>query len=58
MATIKEVYNVLKQKQKNGENIGMFGESYIKMVEDQDKQKKTTKEVDVSFVKNKNEKDS
>lgn len=58
MATIKEVYKELKEMQKRGENIGMFGESYIKMVENQDKQKNTTKEVDVSFVKNKNEKDS
>jgi len=58
MATIKEVYKESKEMQKRGENIGMFGESYIKMVENQDKQKNTTKEVDVSFVKNKNEKDS
>ena len=33
MATIKEVYALLKQKQKNGEDIGMFGESFIEMCE-------------------------
>jgi len=56
MATLKEVYDLLKEKQKNGENIGMFGESYIDMIENEDKKEdKTTKEVDVSFVKNKDE---
>ena len=33
MATIKELYKLLKQKQKNGEDIGMFGESFIEMYE-------------------------
>ena len=56
MATVKGLYDLLKEKQKNGENIGMFGESYIDMIENEDKKEdKTTKEVDVSFVKNKDE---
>ena len=55
MATIEEVYKVLKEKQRKGENIGMFGQSYIEMFENKDKEQPTTKEVDVSFVKNKNE---
>ena len=54
MATIKGVYEVLKQKQKNGEDIGMFGESFIEMYE-KDQEPSTTKEVHVTFVKNKKE---
>ena len=52
MATIKEVYEVLKQKQKNGEDIGIFGESFIEMYE-KDQEPSTTKEISVSFIKNK-----
>ena len=52
MATIKEVYQLLKQKQKNGENIGMFGESFIEMCE-KDEEPSTTKEISVSLIKNK-----
>ena len=51
MATIKEVYEALKQKQKNGENIGMFGESFIEMFEKEEQS--TTKEISVSFIKKK-----
>ena len=51
MATLKEVYDLLKQKQKDGEDIGMFGESYLKMIEVES----NTKEVHVSFVKNKDQ---
>ena len=54
MATIKGVYEVLKQKQKNGEDIGMFGESFIEMYE-KDQEPSTTKEISVSFIKNKDE---
>ena len=52
MSTIKEVYKLLKLKKENGENIGMFGESYIEMYE-KDKEPSTTKEISVSFIKNK-----
>ena len=54
MATIKGVYEVLKQKQKNGEDIGMFGESFIEIYE-KDKEPPTTKEVSVSMIKNKSQ---
>ena len=50
MATIKEVYALLKQKQKNGEDIGMFGESFIEMCE-KDEEPSTTKEISISFIK-------
>ena len=51
MATIKEVYALLKQKQKNGEDIGMFGESFIEMFEKEEQS--TTKEISLSFIKKK-----
>ena len=54
MATIKGVYEVLKQKQKNGEDIGMFGESFIEMYE-KDAEPSTTKEISVSLIKNKSQ---
>jgi len=51
MATLKEVYDLLKQKQKDGEDIGMFGESYLRMIEVE--RSSNTKEVHVSFVEKK-----
>ena len=51
MATIKKVYELLKQKQKNGEDIGMFGESFIEMFEKEEQS--TTKEISLSFIKKK-----
>jgi hypothetical protein len=54
MATIKEVYKLLKQKQNNGERIGMFGESFIEMYE-KDEEQPRTKEITVTFIKNKSE---
>ena len=51
MATLKEVYEFLKQKQKEGEDIGMFGESYLIMIEVES----NVKEVHVTFVKNKDQ---
>ena len=51
MATLKEVYDLLKQKQKDGENIGMFGESYLRMIEVE--RSSNTKEVHVTFVEKK-----
>ena len=53
MATIKEVYLLLKEKQKRGEKIGMFSESLIEEYERQDKENCTTKEVHLSFIKKK-----
>jgi hypothetical protein len=53
MATLKEVYDLLKQKQKDGEDIGMFGESYLRMIEVE--RSSNTKEVHVTFIKNKDQ---
>ena len=50
MAKILEVYKLLKLKKENGENIGMFGESFIEMCEKDDKPS-TTKEISISFIK-------
>ena len=50
MATIKEVYKLLKIKKENGENIGIFGESYIEMYEKSEEPSRT-KEISVSLVK-------
>ena len=55
MATIEGVYKLLKEKQRKGESIGIFGQSYIDMFENKDKEQAKKKEVDVSFVKNKDE---
>ena len=52
MATIKEVYELLKKKQAAGEKIGMFGESLVEEYEKEDKNQ-TTKEVSVTFIKKK-----
>jgi|TARA_E500000081_G_scaffold16533_1_gene20079 hypothetical protein len=52
MATIKEVYELLKKKQAAGEKIGMFGESLVEEYEKEDKDQ-TTKEVSVTFIKKK-----
>ena len=52
MATIKEVYKLLKKKQAAGEKIGMFGESLVEEYEKEDKDQ-TTKEVSVTFIKKK-----
>jgi len=48
MATLKEVYDLLKQKQKEGEDIGMFGQSYIEI-----ERSSNTKEIHVSYVEKK-----
>ena len=54
MATIKEVYDLLKEKQAAGEKIGMFAESLIEAFEN-DQEPSNTKEVHVSFIKYKKE---
>ena len=51
-ATIKGVYEELKKMKRKGVDIGMFGESFIEMYEN-DQEPSTTKEVHVTFVKNK-----
>ena len=52
MATVKEVYELLKKKQAAGEKIGMFAESLIEAFENE-QETSTTKEVHVSFIRNK-----
>ena len=52
MATVRAVYELLKNKKAAGENIGMFGESLIEFFEKEEKPS-TTKEIHVSFIKNK-----
>ena len=54
MATIKEVYDLIKEKQNKGEKIGMLQQAIVDAIENENTEK-TRKEVDVSFVKNKNE---
>ena len=54
MATIKGVYEELKKMKKKGEDIGMFGESFIEMYE-KDQEPSTTQEISVSLIKNKDE---
>jgi hypothetical protein len=54
MATIKEVYDLIKEKQNKGEKIGMLQQAIVDAIENENTEK-TTKEVDVSFVKNKDE---
>ncbi len=56
MATIKSVYELLKKKKASGEKIGILGESFIEAFEEE-KEISNTKEVHVSFIKNKDKKD-
>ena len=52
MATIKEVYELLKKKKASGEKIGILGQSFIEMFEEE-KEILKTKEVHVSFINHK-----
>ena len=52
MATIKEVYELLKKKKASGEKIGILGQSFIEMFE-KEKEILNTNEVHVSFIKHK-----
>ena len=54
MATVKEVYELLKKKKAAGDKIGMFAESLIEAFENE-QEPSTTKEVHVSFIKYKKE---
>ena len=51
MATVKELYDLIKQKQRNGEKIGILQQSIIDAYEAEVPQ--TTKEVSATFIKNK-----
>ena len=50
MATIKELYDLCKKKQKSGEKLGLLLKAFVKEYEKENKSQ-TTKEVNVSFVK-------
>jgi hypothetical protein len=54
MATIKGVYDLIKADQKAGKPINPLEQAILDAVE-KEKEQPTTKEVDVSFVKNKDE---
>ena len=54
MATVKGVYDLIKADQKAGKPLSEIEIAIINAVENENIEK-TTKEVDVSFVKNKNE---
>jgi len=54
MATVKELYDYIKLQQKEGKPITTLHQAIVDAYEAENDEKKT-KEVDVSFVKNKNE---
>ena len=54
MATVKELYDYIKLQHKEGKPITPLHASIIEAYE-KEEDHKTTKEVDVSFVKNKDE---
>ena len=51
MATVKELYNLIKDKQKKRIKIGILEQSIIDAYEAEEP--KTTMEVNVAFIKNK-----
>jgi hypothetical protein len=56
MATVKGLYDLIKKRQAEGEKIGILEQSIIEAYE-ADEPKQTTKEVHVSFIKYKKQKD-
>ena len=52
MATIKGIYELIKKDQLEGKEIGIFEQSILDAVETE--QSKSTKEVNVTFIKNVN----
>ena len=54
MATVKGVYDLIKADQKAGKPLTEIEIAILNAVENENTEK-TTKEIDVSFVKNKNE---
>ena len=57
MATVKGLYELIKKRQAEGEKIGILEQSIIEAYE-ADEPNRTTKEVHVSFIKNKDQKDN
>jgi len=56
MATVKGLYDLIKKKQAEGEEIGILEQSIIEVYE-ADEPNQTTKEVHISFIKYKKQKD-
>ena len=54
MATVKGLYELIKKRQAEGEEIGILEQSIIEAYE-ADEPNRTTKEVQVSFIKKKTE---
>ena len=52
MATIKELYDLCKKKQKEGEKLGFLLKAFVEEYEKEDKDQ-ITKEVSVTFIKKK-----
>ena len=52
MATIKELYDLCKKKQKAGEKLGFLLKAFVEEYEKEDKEQ-ITKEVSVTFIKKK-----
>ena len=52
MATIKELYDLCKKKQKAGEKLGFLLKAFVEEYEKED-QEQTTKEVSVTLIKKK-----
>ena len=52
MATIKELYDLCKKKQKAGEKLGFLLKAFVEKYEKEDKEQ-STKEVSVMFMKKK-----
>ena len=50
MATVKDLYDLIKKDQLEGKEIGVLEQSILDAVET--KQFKTTKEVNITFIKN------
>ena len=51
MATVKGVYDLIKDRQKKGIKIGILEQAIVEAVESE--QSKTTKEVSATFIKKK-----
>ena len=52
MATIKELYDLCKKKQKSGEKLGFLLKAFVEEYEKED-QEQTIKEVSTTFMKKK-----
>ncbi len=52
MATVKELYDLCKKKQKEGEKLGFLLKAFVEEYENEDKEQ-TIKEVSVTFIKKK-----